>query len=690
MLAQRAALPCTAALLVWAIVALAEAAEPHRALEIADLDALRHVSDPQISPDGKWIVYTVGTVDAAADAHTSDLWATRWDGSETRQLTSTPEPEHSPRWSPDGRRLAFLSARGDAEGAEQLWLLDWTGGGVERVTRLANGVSDFDWAPDSRRVVLVSAVAPDADRDAETPRPIVIDRMLIKRDGYGYLGAARARLHLVDLQKGGVVQLTAGPHDEIMPAFSPDGRRIAYVTKLGEDPDRHSNWDVLTIALEPGAEPRRVTHGERMECDPVWGWGSRPAWSPDGRHIACVQSGPLELTWFSLQQVAVFPADGGIGRQPTAALDRNTTRPRFAADGSRVLFLLEDDQSVMLASVSTADGEVRRLTGSGRTVSDYAVGSDGRLAVLSSTSDAPPEIAALEDGALRPLTHANAALLASVRLSRVEELVFESADGTEVHGLLMKPRGYRDGERYPTILRLHGGPVAQWQHAFDFGWQVLAAQGYAVVGPNPRGSSGRGEAFQRTIFGNWGSVDVPDVLAAADYAVAAGIADPERLGVGGWSAGAMLTNYTIASDPRFGAATSGAGVSNMLAGYGTDEWGQDWEAELGLPWEQLENWLRVSYPFLRADRIATPTLFLCGSDDYNVPVSHSEQMYMALRRLGVPTQLIVYPGESHGIYRPSFQRDVLERYLAWYDRWLRETRGPEPRQTAASTRRSTR
>ena len=219
MLAKRVALPCAAALLIWATVAPADAAESGRALEVADLEALRRVWDPQISPDGKWVVYTVGTVDAAADAHTSDLWATRWDGSETRQLTSTPEPEHSPRWSPDGRRLAFLSARGDAEGAEQLWLLDWAGGGVERVTRLANGVSDFDWAPDSRRAVLVSAVAPDADRDAETPRPIVIDRMLIKRDGYGYLGAARARLHLLDLQKGGVVQLTRA----IAQAWSPHG-----------------------------------------------------------------------------------------------------------------------------------------------------------------------------------------------------------------------------------------------------------------------------------------------------------------------------------------------------------------------------------------------------------------------------------------------------------------------------------
>ncbi|HEY5658712.1 MAG TPA: S9 family peptidase [Myxococcota bacterium] len=671
MLLEKAARLLLATALASPLAAFAEA-EARRALEIADLDALRRVSDPQISPDGRWVAYTVTSVDTAADAHTSDLWMTRWDGAETRQLTATPESEHSPRWSPDGRRLAFLSARGDdAAGADQLWLLDWRSGELERATQLPNGVSDFDWAPDSRRLALISPVAPARKREPKTPQPIVIDRLLIKRDGIGYLGAARARVHLLDLKDRSIVQLTAGPHDEIMPAFAPDGRRIAYVSKLGDDPDLHSNWDILTIEPKVGAKPQRATQGERMECDPVWGWGSAPVWSPDARRLACVQSGPLELSWFSLQQVAVFPVRGGPGTQPTAAIDRNTTRPRFSADGSRLFFLLEDDQSVVLASVDASGDGLQRLTPSGRTVSDYALGPEGRIAVLSSTSDEPGEIAALERGALRPLTQVNAALRASVRLAKAEAFAFRGADGEELHGLLMKPPDSSKGTPHPAVLRLHGGPVAQWQHGFDFSWQILAARGYAVVGPNPRGSSGRGEAFQRAIFGNWGSVDVPDVLAAADHVVAAGIADPKRLGVGGWSAGAMLTNYTIASDPRFRAATSGAGVSNMLAGYGTDEWWQDWEAELGLPWEALENWLRVSYPFLHADRIRTPTLFLCGAEDHNVPVIHSEQMYMALRRLGVPTQLVVYPGESHGIYRPSFRRDVLARYVAWYDRWLR-------------------
>ncbi len=648
----------------------ARAADPPRSLIVTDLSAIKEVSTPQISPDGNWVAYAITEVDAKADTSRSDIWKTRWDGSETVRLTSTLESEHSPRWSPDGKRLAFLSTGSDTDAVDQLWLVDLSGGEPSRVTSLANGVTDYDWAPDSRMLVFVSGIEPAGiDKDG-TLAPIVIDRTVFKRDGYGYLSPTRSRLYLLDLTNRSVVQLTNGPHDEMMPSFSPDGKRIAYVTKLGDDPDRHANWDILTIDPVPSAKPTRVTQGDFMECDPVWGWGSRPDWSPDGRQITCIQSGPLEFTWFTLQQVAIFSANGGSGGRPTAALDRNTTRPRFSKDGSRVFFILEDDQSAVLASVAADGTDLQRLTRAGRTVSQYDIGPDGKIVVLSSTSDEPAEIAAIEGGALRPLTRANAALLASVQLSTTEPVRYRGADGTELHGLLMKPPGFREGVRYPTIFRLHGGPVAQWQNEFDFTWQVIAAQGYVVFGPNPRGSSGRGEDFQKMIFGDWGNADVPDVLAAADHLVEIGIADAKRLGIGGWSSGSMLTNYTIASDTRFRAATSGAGISNMLAGFGTDEWLIDWEAELGLPWETPENWVRVSYPFLHADRIETPTLFLSGSEDYNVPVIHSEQMYTALKRLGVPTQLVVYPGQSHGFSKPSFQRDVLTRYLSWYDQWL--------------------
>ena len=277
----------------------------------------------------------------------------------------------------------------------------------------------------------------------------------------------------------------------------------------------------------------------------------------------------------------------------------------------------------------------------------------------------------MERGGTRRLTHQNDAWLADVKLGAVEETRFTSKDGSEIHGFVVKPPDYQPGRRYPAVLRIHGGPVGEFENAFDGELQWLAANGYLVIAANPRGSSGRGEKFQSAIYADWGHRDVEDVLAAVEDAVQRGLADPDRLAVGGWSYGGMMTNYVIASTPRFKAATSGAGSSNALAGYGTDEYIREYEQELGTPWKNFENYLRVSFPFLHADRITTPTLFLCGDEDFNVPLINSEQMYQALRSLGVPAELVIYPGQHHGIRRPSFQRDRLERYVAWYDRYAK-------------------
>jgi dipeptidyl aminopeptidase/acylaminoacyl peptidase len=258
----------------------------------------------------------------------------------------------------------------------------------------------------------------------------------------------------------------------------------------------------------------------------------------------------------------------------------------------------------------------------------------------------------------------------------VEEISFPSKDGTEIRGFLVKPPDYKPGKRYPTILRIHGGPV--WQYYNDFAnldWQIFAARGFVVVAANPRGSSGRGERFSRAIWADWGNKDGQDVLAAVDYVVAQGIADSTRLGIGGWSYGGILTNQVIARDHRFKAAISGAGIANILAGYGTDQYVREYEAELGTPWTNTDAWLKLSYPFLHADRIVTPTLFLCGENAFNVPLLNSEQMYQALRSLGRETQLVIYPGEYHEIRKPSYRRDRLQRYLDWYGRHLRPDSG---------------
>ena len=245
-----------------------------------------------------------------------------------------------------------------------------------------------------------------------------------------------------------------------------------------------------------------------------------------------------------------------------------------------------------------------------------------------------------------------------------------------MEGWLTLPPDYQPGRRYPTLLRIHGGPVAQYDWAFEFESQLFAAEGYVVVRANPRGSSGYGQAFSHAIWADWGTLPFQDVMAAIDQAIAEGYADPDRLGVGGWSYGGILTNYVITLTDRFAGAISGASEVLYRSNYGHDHYQMVWEKELGLPWENAELWDRIS-PFTYVENIVTPTLVIGGALDWNVPILNSEQLYQALKRLGRETLLVVYPGEHHGIRNPSFQRDRLQRYLDWYDRYVKGERDPD-------------
>ena len=282
---------------------------------------------------------------------------------------------------------------------------------------------------------------------------------------------------------------------------------------------------------------------------------------------------------------------------------------------------------------------------------------------------------ALEGGQLRKLTAHNDAFLSELTLGAVEDIRFKSKDGTEIHGLIVKPPFFVPGRKYPTLLWIHGGPNEQEEHSlaldgYEFEKQMFAAKGFVVLRVNYRGGSGRGIAFAKAIFADWGHKEVEDLLAGVDRLVALGIADKERLAIGGWSYGGLLTDYTIATDRRFKAAISGAGSGNQLSTYGSDEYILQYNNELGTPWSNTALWLKVSYPFFHADRIHTPTLFLGGDKDFNVPIIGGEQMYQALRTLGVPTQLVVYPGQHHVLTRPSFVKDLAERMSAWIDRYI--------------------
>jgi dipeptidyl aminopeptidase/acylaminoacyl peptidase len=647
-----------------------------RPLALDDLARLKGVSDPEVSPDGGRVAYVVRTTDVKADRGVGHIWMTSWDGKTTTPLTSGKDSASRPRWSPDGRFLSFTSNRGDGNHVSQVWLLPMAGGEASRITDLKESVEDYAWSPDGKRMVLVLS-DPEEPEAARSSKPIVVSRYQFKSDGDGYLGKLHSHLYLLDIERKAVEPLTSGDFDDVSPAWSPDGKTIAFVTKRGPDPDRTDNWDVYAIEPRAGAVARPLTTSENSDNEPDW--GSRLAWSPDSKWVAYLQGGPDKLIYYAIHKLAIVPAAGGAPRVLTPDLDRNPLDPQFTADGSAILCIVEDDQAAHLVKVPLQGGPVETVIGGRRVVSGFSA-ARGHVAALVASATAPRELFAIDPAGPRALTHENDAWLSGMRLGSVEETKFTSKDGTEIHGFLVKPPDYQAGRRYPTILRIHGGPVDQFANTFEFDWQLFAANGYAVVAVNPRGSSGRGEKMQAAIYADWGHRDVEDVLAGVDDAVAKGVADPDRLVVGGWSYGGMMTNYVIASTTRFKAATSGAGSANIFTAYGIDQYIREYEQELGQPWKNVDAWMKVSFPFFHADRITTPTLYLCGDADFNMPLSNSEQMYQALRSQGIPTELVIYPGEHHGIRKPSYVRDRLERYLAWYGRFTK----PAPAAPAAA------
>jgi dipeptidyl aminopeptidase/acylaminoacyl peptidase len=652
-------------------------AQDKRPLRVDDLFALRDVRDPQLSPDGKEVAFTVRSLDPKKDKGDTDVYVVDVTGGPERRLTTSPKAEGSPRFSPDGRYLAFLSGR---EGKKaQVFLLPRGGGEAQKLTDYKGGVSDLSWSPDSKRLALIVS-DPDPDEieeekakgkddeedEGRTKKPLVLRRLQFKRDVDGFLKELRDHLYVFDIERKAGFQVTSGPHDHSDPQWSPDGQQIAFVSNRTPDPDANRNTDIFVVPPRPFAEPRPLTTAPTE--------ASHPSWSPDGRFIAYVEGGDPADMYYAVYHVAVVPAAGGESRPLTRHLDKNpgsfTTRPRWSPDGRLLYFLLEDRGSVHLVRMPAAGGAVEKLVDGERVLSAFELGPKGEIVVLESQTDHPAEVQIRTPTGLRRVTRINDEALKAVKLSSVTRHVAKHADGTEIDYFLTRPADAPPG-KLPAILNIHGGPVSQHQNEFDFEWQLYAANGYAVIAPNPRGSSGRGRDFARAIWADWGGKDHEDVMAAVDGAIALGVADPDRLGVGGWSYGGILTDWTIYRTGRFKAATSGAGIGNALAGYGTDHYQWEYEVELGFPWKNPEAWLKLSRPFLEADKIKTPTLFLCGEVDWNVPLIHSEQMYQALRRLGVPTELVVYPGESHSIKVPSYQKDRYERYLAWFGRYLK-------------------
>jgi dipeptidyl aminopeptidase/acylaminoacyl peptidase len=666
-----------------------------RPLGIDDLFQLREVHDAQISPDGQFVAYTVSSTLVKDDKTETRIWMVPIVGGDPISLTAEGSSSEHPRWSPDGKFLAFLSERKDPKVDEpktQLYLLNRMGGEAQRLTETIQDVDNFAWSPDGKRLVLLlrdpspeeveaaTKKPKEADRDgdedgASTPattkkskaqRPWVIDRLLFKEDTVGYLDRRRSHLYVFDVASKSLTQVTSGDYDDLDPAWSPDGNFLAFASNRSKpDPDATYDWNIWVV---DAANTDKGAHVTQVSTNP--GEDREPAWSPDGKWIAYSSQLDPKLFQYSTKQISVAPATGGEAKVLTRALDRNSTAPRFAVDGRSIYFIADDDGTQNLCQVSLADGKTTRPVGGRIMFENFSMSKGGALAGTFGTMDRPNEVFALAGDKPLRLTRTNDAWLAQYKLSSGEYVSFKSKDGTVVHGYMYKPVDYVAGKKYPTLLRPHGGPVWAYYAEFQDLPQLLAANGYVVLLPNPRGSSGYGEEYCKAIFADWGNKDYQDDMAFVDYAIAQGIADPEKLGVGGWSYGGISTDFIIGQTSRFKAAISGAGAAEFTSLWGHDQYVRDYVAELGYPWENRTAWDHVA-PFYKVKTIMTPTLFVGGAIDTNVPVLGGEQMYQSLKALSRETELVVYPGEYHEFKTPSHIKDLHERYLAWYAHYVK-------------------
>lgn len=657
--------------ILWTILVITTVAasgqDTLKSVTVDQLLTLKGVSDLQISPDEMWIAYAVSSIDTAKDKSFNQIWMVPADGGDPIPMTSRESSASRPRWSPDGKYLSFLAAKGENAKA-QVWNLNRLGGEAIQVTAIKQGVSAYDWSPDGQRLMLVLKDPKPAEltkdtKDDKKPLPYVIDRIFFKEDNEGYLDRRRDHLYIFTPGDTAATQITSGDYDDSGPRWSPDGKSIVFVSNRSGNPDLSydSNlWIVQADIRDKGARIRQLT------TNPVS--DESPEWSPDGSSIAYVTTLDDAIMPFSMEYLALVPAAGGTPELLARNLDRRVFSPKFSRDGKMIYFGMEDRGKRVLASVSPGGGKPVPLVSGNLSVSDYKVGANG-IYTIHEYSDRPGEVYRWGNESAQKLTTVNDSLLAHMHLEPYEKVRFKSKDGTPVEGFVIKPAGFDPSGKYPLILWIHGGPIGQYTYDLHATGQFFAASGYVVLLVNPRGSTGYGEDFCKAIFADWGNRDYEDVMAGVDHLIGLGYVDEERLGVGGWSYGGILTNYVITKTTRFKAAISGASLGILMSNFGHDQYIKWYNAEFGMPWENRDVWERLS-PFNDVEKITTPTLWIGGDVDWNVPIMNSEQMYQGMKALGKETQLVVYPGEHHSIRRPSFQKDRYERFVAWFDKYL--------------------
>ena len=640
-------------------------------LSIDHIMKMKSVESLALSPDSKWIAYVVTRVDEEKDKKFSQIHITSIDSKTTLPMTAVYMNASDPQWSPDGKYLAFLGVRGtDKDTENQVWTLDLRGGEAVQFTNVPQGVNSYRWSPDGTKMALVikdakpQTNAPDENSSNEKLEPFVIDRLQFKKDYVGYLDRRRTHIYIKNGNEK-PIQITFGDYDDSDPQWNPDNKLIAFVSKREGDPDANNNSDIWLVDSSDDKKNREL---KKLTINP--GPDTNPSWSPDGNTIAYISSIEPDKLWYATEHLAITDKNNGETKLLSLNYDRMISTPMFSNDGKSIFALASDRGNRPLIKFDLSNGDKENITPGELSVRNYAIGNRDKIITLMSSHHSPFNFYQIKRDEIINLTNYNNAILKDTKLADVKRLIVPGWRNEPVESFIYYPPNYDNQKIYPTIFVLHGGPVSQHDTSFDEFAQLYAANGYIAVLPNPHGSSGYGQAYSYALNKKWGVPDFEDVDAIADYLVKNGISDPNKLGVGGWSYGGILTNYVITKSTRFSGAVSGASEVNHRANYGHDIYQNEWEVELGLPWVNIEDWEAIN-PFNDLGKVTTPTLVIGGQLDWNVPILNSEQLYQVLKRRGIDTKLVVYPGEYHGINRPSFVRDRYERFIDWFDQYVK-------------------
>ena len=629
----------------------------------SDVYRMEAVSRPKISPEGTWILYSQSKIDAAKDRSVSKLYMMSSDGKETITLTEQTKGVGNYQWSPDGKYISFLTKGKDEDNGSQVFLMDRRGGEGVQLTNIKGEINDYVWFNSGKKMIVVVKDFNYADTAKSKIRtPYEMTRYKFKQDNEGYLDNRKTHIYLFDLTTKKLDTLTSGNYNEGDVAISADDSMIAYVSNVSENPDKNSNTDLFLLKPTKGATPLQLTTYKGANTSPVF--------SPDNSKIAFLQSSSeRNFDMYDITQLGIYDLKSKTISIVSKNYDRAFSSIAWSVDGQSILSLIEDDRKQNLVQFNIQTQQPTLLTNEMGVYSSMDRNDKGDMVLLFANLETPNEIYTYQNKSTKRLTHLQDAFVASLKKGYHKGFQSTSSDGTIVSSILHLPDS--GAKNLPLILFIHGGPVAQDDYAFDMTSRIYAAAGYAVATVNYRGSSGRGVAFTNAIYADWGNKEVKDIVGAADYLIKEGIVDPNRLGIAGWSYGGILTNYTIATDKRFKAGVSGAGSSLMMSVYGSDQYISQYEDELGKPWENPKKYEALSYPFYKVKEIKAPVLFMASQADFNVPVIGAEQMYQAFKSEGIPTELIIYPNQNHGIRVPSYIVHRHNAHINWFNKYLK-------------------